>query len=195
MGRTSNFALVVGVFSVLAGCAYFLNSFIKKPRLKKLIIKNYRCIGSTPVEIELNDIVVLVGANNAGKSSILKAYELAMSQGSSKADLKLEDFPNNIIDPENSPEIELQTIVYDNSPGDRWIKKLKNGEGLVRERWIWAGEGKPKRLFKLIAQVVGCSPGTARRWRESFCARSPWPGGDWHRPKRCCARRPSAWRG
>lgn len=121
------------------------NPEISKPRLKKLIIKNYRCIGPTPVEIELNDIVVLVGANNAGKSSILKAYELAMSQGSSKADLKLEDFPNNVIDPDNSPEIELQTIVYDNSPGDKWIKQLANGEGLVRERWIWASEGKPKR--------------------------------------------------
>jgi len=55
------------------------NPEIPKPRLTKLIIKNYRCIGSTAVEIDLNDIVVLVGANNVGKSSILKAYELAMS--------------------------------------------------------------------------------------------------------------------
>jgi putative ATP-dependent endonuclease of OLD family len=80
-----------------------------------------------------------------GKSSILKAYELAMSQGSAKADLKLEDFPNNEIDEENLPEIELHTIVYDNSPGDRWIQTLDNGEMLVKERWIWNGEGKPKR--------------------------------------------------
>lgn len=121
------------------------NPEVKKPRLTKLIIKNYRCIGPDAVEIDLNDIVVLVGANNVGKSSILKAYELAMSQGSGKADLKLEDFPNNIIDPNNLPEIELHTIVYDNSPGDKWIKTLDNGEYLVKERWIWPGEGKPKR--------------------------------------------------
>lgn len=121
------------------------NPEIQKPRLTKLIIKNYRCIGSTPVEIDLDDIVVLVGANNVGKSSILKAYELAMSQGSAKADLKLEDFPNNEIDENNLPEIELHTIVYDNSPGDRWIQTLENGEMLVKERWIWNGEGKPKR--------------------------------------------------
>lgn len=63
------------------------NPEIPKPKLTKLIIRNYRCIGSTPVQIDLNDIVVLVGANNVGKSSILKAYELAMSQGSSKANL------------------------------------------------------------------------------------------------------------
>lgn len=121
------------------------NPEIQKPRLTKLIIKNYRCIGSTPVEIDLDDIVVLVGANNVGKSSILKAYELAMSQGSAKADLKLEDFPNNEIDENSLPEIELHTIVYDNSPGDRWIQTLDNGELLVKERWIWNGEGKPKR--------------------------------------------------
>lgn len=121
------------------------NPNVPKPRLTKLIIRNYRCIGSTPVEIDLNDIVVLVGANNVGKSSILKAYELAMSQGSAKADLTLEDFPNNKIDPENLPEIELHTIVYDNTPGDRWVQDIGNGELLVRERWVWHGEGKPKR--------------------------------------------------
>jgi putative ATP-dependent endonuclease of OLD family len=118
---------------------------IQKPRLTKLIVKNFRCIGTTPVSIDLNDIVVLVGANNVGKSSILKAYELAMSQGSNKGKLKIEDFPNNKIDPENLPEIELHTIVYDNSPGEKWITVLPNDERLVKERWIWANEGDPKR--------------------------------------------------
>lgn len=118
---------------------------ILKPRLTKLIIRNYRCIGSKPVEIDLNDIVILVGANNVGKSSILKAYELVMNQGSNRADLKLEDFPNNKIDPENLPEIELHTIVYDNSPGEQWVQLLDNGERLVKERWIWVNEGKPTR--------------------------------------------------
>lgn len=47
-----------------------------------MIIKNFRTIGSSPVEIDLNDIAVLVGANNVGKSSILRAYEAAMSTGS-----------------------------------------------------------------------------------------------------------------
>lgn len=118
---------------------------IQKPRLTKLIVKNFRCIGPTPVSIDLNDIVVLVGANNVGKSSILKAYEIAMSQGSNKGKLKIEDFPNNKIDPDNLPEIELHTIVYDNSPGERWVTVIVNDERLIKERWIWANEGDPKR--------------------------------------------------
>jgi putative ATP-dependent endonuclease of OLD family len=137
------------------------NPDIRKPRLTKLIIRNYRCIGSSPVEIDLNDIVVLVGANNVGKSSILKAYELAMSQGSGRADLKLEDFPNNEINPVCLPEIELHTIVYDNTPGERWIEKLGNGEMLVRERWIWASEGKPRREGWEVA---------SKQWSENV----PW---------------------
>ena len=120
------------------------NTDIAKPRLTKLIIKNYRSIGPTPVEIELDEIVILVGPNNVGKSSILKAYELAMSQGSSKASLQLEDFPNCQIDPTNLPEIEIHTVVYDETVGDKWIDSV-SGEKIVREKWVWSGVGAPKR--------------------------------------------------
>lgn len=118
---------------------------IQKPRLIKLIVTNFRCIGTTPVSIDLDDIVVLVGANNVGKSSILKAYEVAMSQGSTKGKLTIDDFPGNKIDQNHLPEIEVHTIVYDNSPGNRWITNLESGEMLVKERWVWSAVGEPKR--------------------------------------------------
>lgn len=117
---------------------------IEKPRLTKLIIKNYRCIGSKPVEIDLDDIVILVGPNNAGKSSILKAYELAMSQGSNRASLQQDDFPNGQIDPNNLPEIEVFTVVYDDTVGQKWIDNT-NGKKIVREKWVWHDIGAPKR--------------------------------------------------
>lgn len=118
---------------------------IKHPRLHKLIIKNFRSIGENPVEIELDDIVVLVGANNAGKSSILKAYELVMSEGSKKCELTIEDFPNHKIVENKYPEIELHTIVYDKSPGEKWIYETENKENLIREKWTWTNVGKPIR--------------------------------------------------
>ena len=46
---------------------------VPRPRLHKLTVSNFRCIGSTPFEIELDDIVVLVGPNNCGKTTFLQA--------------------------------------------------------------------------------------------------------------------------
>jgi putative ATP-dependent endonuclease of OLD family len=96
-----------------------------RPRLVKLIIKNFRCIGASPVTIDLDDIVVLVGPNNVGKSSVLKAYEVIMSEGSTAGHLSIDDFPASKVDPNALPEIELHTIVYDNSPGPECSKKAE----------------------------------------------------------------------
>ncbi|WP_227874283.1 AAA family ATPase [Tumebacillus algifaecis] len=117
-----------------------------RPRLSKLIIKHFRCIGSTPVVIELDDIVVFVGPNNAGKSSILRAYEVVMSEGSQAGRLNRDDFPNGENTPDTMPEIELHTVVYTDPPGSRWIQiDQQTGEMVVREKWIGPDVGEPVR--------------------------------------------------
>ncbi len=116
-----------------------------RPRLVRLIIKNFRCIGATPVVIDLDDIVVLVGPNNVGKSSVLKAYEVIMSEGSTAGQLSIDDFPSGRVEPTSLPEIELHTVVYDNSPGPEWMQKTASGEMLVRELWRWPSPGAPMR--------------------------------------------------
>lgn len=117
-----------------------------RPRLHKLIIKNFRSIGNNPVEIELDDIVVLVGPNNVGKSSILRAYETVMSHGSKDGKLSINDFPNGVIDAGNLPTIELHTIVHDKAPGEKWIYVTDEEELLIREKWTWDSPNKdPKR--------------------------------------------------
>ena len=119
---------------------------IPRPRLHKLVIKNFRAIGVTAVEIELDEIVVLVGPNNVGKSSILRAYEVVMKQGSNEGKLQIEDFPNGVVNQEALPEIELQTIIFDNAPGARWIHQTEKGEQLIREKWTWdSPNANPKR--------------------------------------------------
>lgn len=117
-----------------------------RPKLHKLIVKNFRSIGSTSVEVELDDIVVLVGPNNSGKSSILRAYEVVMKQGSNEGKLQIDDFPNGVVDASGLPEIELQTVVSDNAPGERWLQPVENGGWLIRERWVWTSPGiNPER--------------------------------------------------
>jgi putative ATP-dependent endonuclease of OLD family len=119
---------------------------IPRPRLHKLIVKNFRALGSSPVEVELDDIVVLVGPNNAGKSSILRAYEVVMKQGSTEGKLQIDDFPGGIVNADELPEIELQTVVFDNAPGERWLSPTSAGEWLIREQWRWdSPNANPKR--------------------------------------------------
>lgn len=113
-----------------------------RPRLHKLIVRNFRSIGSTPVEIELDDIVVLVGPNNAGKSSILRAYEVVMSHGSNEGKLLVQDFPDGVVDAARFPQVELHTIIAHDKPGARWIHTLPSGENLIREQWIWDSPNK-----------------------------------------------------
>lgn len=129
-----------------------------RARMHKLTIQNFRAIGKQPVEIELDDIVVLVGANNTGKSSILRAYELVMEVGK-KGEMALDDFPGGTI-PEGGladdelPTIELETVLYEDSkpPAEKWIATKENGDRHVRERWVWKAPGKPdKRGFDVEA--------------------------------------------
>ncbi|MBF4297074.1 DUF2813 domain-containing protein, partial [Vibrio anguillarum] len=117
-------------------------------RLRKLTIKNFRCIGSTPVEIELDEIVVLVGPNNVGKSSILRAYEVAMEEASKTGLLTINDFPNESVDPENLPEIIIETVIFDEGqPGKQWvITDPETEEKYVKEKWIWESPGKASRV-------------------------------------------------
>lgn len=128
--------------SVTEGPAPLVVEGAARPRLQKLIVRNFRSIGSTPVEIELDDIVVLVGPNNAGKSSILRAYETVMSHGSKEGKLLISDFPDGIVDPTKLPQVELHTIISHEAPGAQWIEQLANGEMLIREQWIWDSPNK-----------------------------------------------------
>src|SRR5690606_19817711 len=48
-----------------------------RSRLVRLSLKNIGCVGDEGLTIELDNIVCLVGRNNAGKSTVLRAYELA----------------------------------------------------------------------------------------------------------------------
>lgn len=124
----------------------------QRDRLKLLKIRNFRCIGPEGVAIELDDIVVLVGANNAGKSTILRAYELVMLEGGKDVKLALSEFPNGKVDENNLPEIELHTIVHANQPAARWINETPDGP-VVRERWIWSKENEPPKRqgFDVVA--------------------------------------------
>ncbi len=108
-----------------------------------MAIQNFRGIRNR-VEIDLDDIVILVGSNNSGKSTILRAYELAVNNEK----VMLDDFPDQSIDADALPTVELHTVVNtETAPSlKEWCRDLGNNEYLVREKWTWAKIDKPERL-------------------------------------------------
>ncbi len=91
-------------------------------RLQQFNIKNYKSI-KDEIEVYIDDIVVLIGPNNSGKSTILDAYEKFASLGSSKG-LTAHDFYNS----DTSIPIEMCGIFTDVTDddirtlgGDKWF--------------------------------------------------------------------------
>ena len=48
---------------------------MERSHLVRMRVRNLGCIGNEGLTVELDDIVCLVGANNAGKTTVLRAYE------------------------------------------------------------------------------------------------------------------------
>lgn len=106
-----------------------------RSKLVRISVRNIGCIGNDGVEIELDNVVCLVGKNNAGKSTILRAYELAKgsAQFSESKDRCL------YAPPEQPCEVLLEVhIPEDIGNVDAKWKTAKDGLLIVKSRWQWA---------------------------------------------------------
>ena len=61
----------------------------ERSKLVRMRIRNIGCVGPEGLTIDLDNIVCLVGANNTGKSTALRAYELALGSQGFKQDRDL----------------------------------------------------------------------------------------------------------
>lgn len=108
--------------------------------LVKMRIANFGCIGSEGLEIELDEIVCLVGPNNTGKSTVLKAYEYAV--GNKR--LGEEDFCNFA---EQPPTVEIWVHIPKGAQNidEKWKEPM--GDLLIlRSKWLWEDSNQtPKR--------------------------------------------------
>ncbi|WP_439599111.1 ATP-dependent nuclease [Falsiroseomonas sp.] len=116
---------------------------MKRSKLLRLKVRNLGCVGDEGIDVALDNIVCLVGKNNSGKSTVLRAYELAHGR---------EDF-DRVKDrcnwaPEGSPsEIELDLHIPDGlaNIGSEW-KEHVGDYRILRSRWQWAPETGFKKV-------------------------------------------------
>jgi putative ATP-dependent endonuclease of OLD family len=113
----------------------------KRSKLVRMTVRNIGCIGNEGVEIALDKVVCLVGKNNAGKSTVLRAYELA--KGSANFEFG-RDRNLHAADDEES-EVILEVHIPDGIGNihDDW-KIDRDGLRIVRSRWQWVYPGYEK---------------------------------------------------
>lgn len=106
-----------------------------RSKLVRMTIRNIGCIGEEGLEIELDNIVCLVGKNNSGKSTVLRAYELA--KGSVQF-VSSRDRYQHAKD-EQPSEIFLEVHIPEGigNVDAKW-KTEKDGLSIVKSRWQWS---------------------------------------------------------
>lgn len=105
-----------------------------RSKLLRMFVRNIGCIGPEGLSIDLDDIVCIVGRNNAGKSTLLRAYELA--QGSEKFDWLRDRHAHA---PQEQPsEVILDIHIPDGigSIADEW-KEQRGDFRVLTSRWQW----------------------------------------------------------
>lgn len=113
----------------------------ERSHLVRMHIRNIGCIGNDGLTIALDEIVCLVGPNNAGKSTVLRAYELAVRQ----AELRPDDFNRNSQGFPASVELWVHIPKSAANVDEEW-KEQVDGLSLVRSKWEWPPNGgKPTR--------------------------------------------------
>lgn len=141
----------------------------ERSHLVKMHIKNLGCINNNGLDIELNNIVCLVGANNAGKTTILKAYERAIKQEA----LKPDDIYIGISEGQ-IPSVELWVYIPENTKNidNKW----RDENGYVRSKWEWEKIGtKPKRTTWNPSTQIYDQDGKAAGLDNVFNSRLPQP--------------------
>lgn len=106
-----------------------------RSKLVRIVLRNIGCIGDEGLSVELDDIVCLVGRNNSGKSTVLRAYELA--KGSANFDAQKD---RSQYAPDTAASEVLLDVHIPEGIGNvdaKW--KTQHGDLLiVRSRWQWS---------------------------------------------------------
>jgi len=143
-------------------------------KLIELQIKNFGCIDEKGITIKIDDIVVLIGPNNVGKTTVLKAYELFRSSGVAQS---IADFYQN----NENNAIEIAGIFGEISEedktqiGTKWIYLNENGESVIKYKWVWEKSGERGQKFSWDNETKEWSLGGMGGWDSKIASCIPLP--------------------
>ena len=143
-------------------------------RLAGLLVCNYKLIGSTTCGIRIDDIVVLVGRNNSGKSTILDAYEAFASGGK---ELDESHFHNAVTT--NPIEITgVFNVISEEDEeviGKKWTHEDQDYGKCIKVRWVWSAPGVKGKKQSYDPVAGDFVDGGVGGWDSLIQSRIPQP--------------------
>ena len=163
---------VVAFLSNARDCLIPGDGTMQRSKLLKLTIANVGCVGPNPLEVRLDNVLCLVGPNNSGKTTVLRAYELAFQPGLfSPATDRCNWSP-----PEAVSEIILDVHIPEGMGNVDPIWKEADGDYLVvRSRWQWPLNGPAVRQTWDPIRSLWAEDGKAGGADNVFKSRLPKP--------------------
>lgn len=143
-------------------------------KLRAVRIRNFGCIDAEGCEVEIDRIVVLIGQNNVGKSTILDAYEAFASIGSAQPRSR---FRNE----DTSVPITIEGVFSDLSNEDRetigskWEHADPHHGKCIRVKWEWASPDEKGTKYSWDPASNDWKQGGVGGWDTLIASRIPAP--------------------
>ncbi len=144
-----------------------------RSKLVRLFVRNIGCIGSDGINIALDDVVCVVGRNNSGKSTLLRAYELA--QGSEKFDWSRDRCATAPDDQPSEVILEVHIPEGIGNINEEW-KEERDGLRILTSRWQWWPEKVEDGKVSPIRQTR--KPGQAEDENDGYAEDGKAGGAD-----------------
>ena len=143
-------------------------------KLIELQIKNFGCIDENGITIKIEDIVVLIGPNNVGKTTSIRAYEMFANSGTI---LKIDDFYQNN---ENNP-VEIAGVFGEitnedkQQIGEKWIYKNSDKQDVIKYKWRWEKSGVKGEKYSWCDKEGKWEKGGMGGWDSKIASCIPVP--------------------
>lgn len=149
-----------------------------RSKLVRIFVRNIGCVGNEGISIDLDNVVCLVGKNNSGKSTVLRAYELA--KGTETFDPSRDRCQHATEEQESEVQLDVHIPEHIGNVDARW-KTECDGLLIVKSRWQWCSPSftKTRTTWDPSAgedgQGAWSSDGKAGGFDSVFGARLPRP--------------------
>ena len=143
-------------------------------KLIELQIKNFGCIDENGITIKIDDIVVLIGPNNVGKTTSIRAYKMFANSGTI---LKIDDFYQNN---ENNP-VEIAGVFGEitnedkQQIGEKWIYKNNDKQDVIKYKWRWEKSGVKGEKYSWYDKEGKWEKGGMGGWDSKIASCIPVP--------------------